>query len=104
MKTIIISNNLYDNLHRLSNDSGYNNLDEFANFVLGEVVTSAYGGKEEELTDNKETENHLLGLIEKNPDKKEYYVAIYNYYNSKGDHLNAGNIRVQILNRFHSSE
>ena len=101
MQTTKIPNKLYKNLNQLAFDSGFKNVHGFVNFVLEEVVKCAYGGKEEELTNDKERENHLIELIHNNPDDKGNYVTLFNYYLTQGDNLNAGDMKMKILNRFH---
>jgi|TARA_Y100000294_G_C8336328_1_gene248823 hypothetical protein len=101
MKTVVIKEDLYRNLERLSYDSGFEDVNNFVNFILKEAIKSAYGGRETELMDDKEKEKHLLELLKNNPEVKEYYVALFNYYLSNGDHKNAGDMKVKILNRFH---
>ena len=101
MKTINIPNILAENLNRLSNDSGFENIDKFVNYLLDEVINITYGGNEKELSKDLTGEKHLLDLIREKPDVKEYYVSLYNHYLTNGDHKNAGDLKVKILNRFH---
>jgi len=101
VKTINIPKPLAEKLNRLANDSGFDNLDKFVNFLLCEIINITYSGNDNELTMDLEGENHLLELIRDNPDVKEYYVSLYNHYLTNGDHKNAGDLKVQILNRFH---
>ena len=59
-KTIEISESLYKSLKQFADDSGFESPDEFANFVLDEVIRR--GAREEnKLTDDerKEVDNNL---------------------------------------------
>ena len=52
-KTINISETLFNNLKQFANDSGFESIDEFANFVLEEVISR--GNREEKkLTDDEQ--------------------------------------------------
>lgn len=97
----MISINLFDRIRQVADDSGFNSVEEFVNYVLEELLINAYGGKENKLIDDKEKETHLLQLIKNNPNVKAYYIALYNHYNANGDQLNAGDIKVKIINRFY---
>ena len=77
MKTINIPKPLAEKLNRLANDSGFDNLDKFVNFLLCEIINITYSGNDNELTMDLEGENHLLELIRDNPDVKEYYVSFF---------------------------
>jgi len=54
-KTIKLSETLFNNLKQYANDSGFENIDEFANFVLEEVIRRGSRG-EKKLTDDEEKE------------------------------------------------
>ena len=99
--SITILEELQEKLIILAEDSGYENLNEFINYFLHEIVSSAYSGMEKELVDDKSAEAHLIDLIKKNPDVKEYYVALYSHYVATANHSKAGDIQVKILNRFY---
>jgi len=59
-KTVAISEGLYKNLNQLADDSGFENLEEFIDFILEEVVRNQ---DEKELT-NLEKEEIDKGLKE----------------------------------------
>lgn len=99
--TIIIPEELQEKLIILAEDSGYENLNEFINYFLHEIVSSAYSGMDKDLVDDKNAEAHLIELIKKNPDSKKYYVALYSHYVATGNLSNAGDIQLQIINRFY---
>ena len=100
-KSITISEELQEKLIILAKDSGFENLEVFLNYILHEIVSSAYSGMEKDLVDDKNAEIRLIDLIKKNPDAKEYYVALYSHYIAIGDFSNAGDIQLQIINRFY---
>ena len=75
--------------------------DEFLNYILNKIVSSAYNGMDKDLVDDKNAEARLIDLIKKNPDSKEYYVALYSHYVAIGNVSKAGDIQVKILNRFY---
>jgi len=100
-KSITISKELQEKLIILAKDSGFENLEVFLNYILHEIVSSAYSGMEKDLVDDKNAEIRLIDLIKKNPDAKEYYVALYSHYVDNGNLSKAGDIQVKILNRFY---
>ena len=54
-KTIEISETLYESLKQSSDDSGFESIEEFVNFVLDEVIRRG-SGKEKGLTDDEKKE------------------------------------------------
>ena len=99
--SITIPEKLQKTLNTLANDSGFESLEEFINHILNEIVSSAYSGMEKELVDNEKSKERLIELIKNNPGAKEYYVALYSHYIAIGDFSNAGDIQLQIINRFY---
>ena len=99
--SITIPEELQEKLIILANDSGFENLEKFLNYILHEIVSRAYSGMEKDLVDDKNAEIRLIDLIKKNPDAKEYYVALYSHYVANGNLSKAGDIQVKILNRFY---
>ena len=53
--SITIPEELQEKLIILAEDSGYENLNEFINYFLHEIVSSAYSGMEKELVDDNVT-------------------------------------------------
>ena len=98
--SITIPEDLQEKLIILAKDSGFENLEKFLNYIFHEIVSSAYSGMEKDLVDDKNAEIRLIDLIKKNPDSKEYYVALYSHYVANGNLSKAGDIQVKILNRF----
>ena len=99
--SITIPEELKEKLIILADDSGFENFDEFLNYILNKIVSSAYNGMDKDLVDDKNAEARLIDLIKKNPDSKEYYVALYSHYVAIGNVSKAGDIQVKILNRFY---
>ena len=54
-KTITISDELYDSLKQLGDNSGFENLEEFINFILEEIISNQ-AGQERELSDIEKQE------------------------------------------------
>ena len=99
--SITIPEELKEKLIILADDSGFKNFDEFINYYLHEIVSNAYTDMEKDLVDDKNTQARLIDLIKKNPDVKEYYVALYSHYVATANDSKAGDIQVKILNRFY---
>ena len=55
----MISINLFDRIRQVADDSGFNSVEEFVNYVLEELLINAYGGKENKLIDDKEKETEI---------------------------------------------
>tara|TARA_B110000014_G_C20052784_1_gene547747 strand:- start:475 stop:792 length:318 start_codon:yes stop_codon:yes gene_type:complete len=100
-RTITISKEIFEIINRLSRDSGYKDINEFINFVLKEIANSSYSGMESEIIDDKEAEKRLVKLVNENIDSKEYHVALYSHYVSKGNLKKAGEIELKIMERFY---